>query len=191
MDKRLSCEQAARIAEAMIDGAVDREAERALREHLKSCPACAEAYAFDIALVRAVREIPEEAFVSVSGAVMERLAAKRRRATLILWGIVVAAITGVIITLNAFGIRVFEYIVRMISGFGSSSPVVIAGSKGLLILKSLLSVFSGTVLQTVMGESFATYRLQGVAVLAVLLTFIIALIYAMSVWLRQPKGVRS
>jgi hypothetical protein len=191
VEKRLTCDDAARIAEALIEGEVDRERERLLRTHMASCEACNEAYAFDLALVRGMRSIPEAAFVSVSGAVIEELAAKRRRVVLVRWGIVVAAVTGVIIGLNAFGIKVFEYIVRLISSFGSSSPVVVAGSKGLLILKSLANVFGGTVLESFMGESFAVYRVQGAAILAGLFAFIIVLIYAMSLWLRQPKGVRS
>ena len=191
MEKRLTCDEAARIAEALIDGEIDRDAERALRAHMASCPACSEAYSFDLALVKGMREIPEAAFVSVSGAVMEELAAKRRRVVLVRWGIVVAAITSIILALNAFGIRVFEYFVRLISSFGSSSPVMVAGSKGVLILKSLANALGGTVLGNFMGESFAVYRVQGAAVLAAGFAFIIALIYAMSVWLRQPKGVRS
>ncbi len=191
MEKRLTCDEAARIAEALIEGEVDRERERALRQHMASCAACNEAYAFDLALVKGMRDIPEAAFVSVSGAVMEKVAARRRRLTAVRWGIVLAAITGVIVTLDAFGIRVFEYAVRLISGFGSSSPVMVAGSKGMLILKSLSNVLGGTVLGSVMGESFAVYRVQGAAILAALFAFIIVLIYAMSVWLRQPKGVRS
>ena len=191
MDKRLTCDEAARIAEALIDGEVDSGRERALREHMASCPGCNEAYAFDLALVRGMRDIPEAAFVSVSGAVMEKMAAKRRRITAIRWGLVLAAVTGVIVILNAFGIRVFEYIVRLISSFGSSSPVAVAGSKAVLILKSLTNVLGGTVLGSVMGESFAAYRVQGAAILAALFVFILVLIYAMSVWLRQPKGVRS
>jgi hypothetical protein len=191
VEKRFICDEAARIAEALIDGEVDRERERALREHMASCAGCSEAYAFDLALVKGMRDIPEAAFVSVSGAVMEKMAARRRRVTVVRWGIVLAAITGVIVTLDAFGIRVFEYIVRLISGFGSSSPVMVAGSKGLLILKSLTNVLGGTVLGSVMGESFAVYRVQGAAILAALFAFILVLIYAMSVWLRQPKGVRS
>ncbi len=191
MDKRLTCDDAARIAEALIEGEVDRGRERALRAHMASCAACNEAYAFDLALVRGMRDIPEAAFVSVSGAVIAKMAARRRRQTVIRWGIVLAAITGGIVALDAFGIRVFEYIVRLISGFGSSSPVMVAGSKGLLILKSLANVLGGTVLGSFTGESFAVYRVQGAAILAALFAFIIVLIYAMSVWLRQPKGVRS
>jgi hypothetical protein len=191
VEKRLTCDEAARIAEALIDGEVDRDQERLLRAHMASCSECNEAYAFDLALVKGMRSIPEAAFVSVSGAVLEELAAKRRRVVMVRWGIVVAAITGVIFALNAFGIRVFEYIVRLISSFGSSSPVVVAGSKGLLILKSLANVFGGTVLESFMGESFAVYRVQGAAILAGLFAFIIVLIYAMSLWLRQPRGVRS
>jgi anti-sigma factor RsiW len=187
----LSCEDAARIARAVIDGESDRGLERALREHMGTCAACREAYAFDLALVKGIRDIPEAAFVSVSGAVMEKMAARKRRLTLVRWGIVVAAVTGLIIALNAFGIRVFEYIVRLISGFGSSSPVMVAGSKGMLIIRSLAEVLGGTVLETFMGESFAVYRAQGAAILVALFAFIIALIYAMSVWLRQSKGVRS
>ena len=191
MEKRLTCGEAGRIARALIDGEVDRDRERALREHMASCEACREEYAFDLALVKGMRDIPEAAFVSVSGAVMEELAARRRKVTLIRWGVVVAAITGVIIALNTFGIGVFEYIVRLITSFGSSSPVVVAGSKGLLILESLASVLGGTVFESFMGESFTFYRVQGAAIFAAGLAFIIALIYAMSVWLRQPKGVRS
>jgi anti-sigma factor RsiW len=187
----MTCEEAAGIARALIDGEFDRERERALRLHMESCAACREAYAFDLALVRGMRNIPEEAFVSVSGAVLDRLAAKRRRLTAVRWAMVVAAVTGIIIALNAFGIRVFEYVVRLISGFGSSSPVVVAGSKGVLILKSLASVLGGTVLQSFTGESFAPYRVEGAAVLAALFAFIIALIYAMSVWLRQPRRLKS
>jgi hypothetical protein len=191
VEKRLSCEEAARIAEALIDGEVDREREQALRAHMASCRACNEAYAFDLALVRGIRDIPEAAFVSVSGAVMEKMAARRRRVTAVRWAIVLAAVTGVIVALNAFGIRVFEYVVRLISSFGSSSPVMVAGSKGVLILKSLANVLGGTVLGSFMGESFAVYRIQGAAILAALFIFILVLIYAMSAWLRQPKGVRS
>jgi predicted anti-sigma-YlaC factor YlaD len=191
LEKRLTCSEAAKIARDLIDGEFSRERERALREHMASCAACSEAYAFDLALVRGIRQIPDAAFVSVSGAVLEELAARRRKLTLVRWGVVVAAITGAIIALNAFGIGVFEYIVRLISGFGSSSPVVVAGSKGMLILKSLAQVLGGTVLESFMGESFAVYRVQGAAILAAGFAFIIALIYAMSVWLRQPKGVRS
>lgn len=191
MEKQLTCSEAARIARALIDGEFDRERERALKRHMASCAACNEAYAFDLALVRGMREIPEAAFVSVSGAVIEELAAKRRRLTMVRWGLAVAVTTGVIITLNAFGIGVFEYIVRLISGFGSSSPVMVAGSKGMLILRSLAGVLGGTVLESFMGESFEVYRVQGAALLAAGFTLIIALIYAMSVWLRHPKGVRS
>ncbi|MGD9402628.1 MAG: anti-sigma factor [bacterium] len=191
MEKRLTCDEAARIAEALIDGEVNRERERALREHMAACAACNEAYAFDLALVRGMRDIPEAAFVSVSGAVIEEIAAKRRKVIMVRWGIAVAAVVGAAVVLNAFGIRVFEHIVRLISDFGSSSPVMVAGSKGLLILKSLTNVFGGTVLETFLGESFAAYRVQGAVILAGLFAFIIVLIYAMSLWLRQPKGVRS
>jgi predicted anti-sigma-YlaC factor YlaD len=191
VERRLTCDEAARIAEALIGGEVNRERERALRAHMASCSVCNEAYAFDLALVRGMRSIPEAAFVSVSGAVIEQMAARRRRTLVLRWGAVVAAVTGVIVALDAFGIGVFEYIVRLISGFGSSSPVVVAGSKGLLILKSLADVFGGTVLESFMGESFAVYRVQGAAILAGLFAFILVLIYAMSLWLRQPKGVRS
>ena len=108
MEKRLSCEEAARIAEALIDGEVDRERERLLRAHMASCGACNEAYAFDLALVRGMRDIPEAAFVSVSGAVMDRLAARRRRVTAVRWAIVLAAVTGAFVILNAFGSALFR-----------------------------------------------------------------------------------
>jgi len=191
VDKRMTCDEAARIAAALIDGEIDREGERALREHMAACRDCSEAYAFDLALVGGLRGIPEAAFVSVSGAVMAEMAARRRRLTVLRWGFVVAVVTGVIVMLDVLGLGLFERALRLARGFGSSSPVMVAGSKGLLVLKSLANVFGGTVMGSLTGESLAAYRVEGAAILVGLLAFIIVLIYAMSVWVRQPKGVRS
>jgi anti-sigma factor RsiW len=189
--KELTCIEAERLFESLLDGALGSQEEKALRAHTAACAACRAQYALDLALIQSVRTSPDEAFESVAGEVMGRVKVRGQRRWALRWGVAVAVVSLAVLLVGRFGRDVYEFGLSLVTGSFKTSPAYLALSKvgGLAVdfavgIKNL--VLSGT----------APAGLEAYAPEAAMLTlltgaFVIMMMYAMGRWLRKPMEVNS
>ena len=211
----LTCEEAKALAEVLLEdvgaGATCRsfgargegdapdgtsrrtfgEIEGEVRKHLSGCASCRARFGFDLALVEAMRDLPVEPLQSVTGEVMSRLAARERRLGALRWGVVVSAAAMAGIIVNAFGVKLFEYMYSVLTRGITSTGEFLAYNKVVGILRLVVGTLGRTILGGSLGADLSPYRAQVWAMVAGALVVVLFMMYLMGLWLRQPKGVRS
>lgn len=187
----LTCEEAARLFESLLDGEIKAADEEALRAHITGCPACRAMYALDLALIKSIHDAPDMVFESLSGEVTGRLRTRARRSWVLRWGFAVTAICVAGAISARFGSGIYEVLLSLFTGSFRTSPTYLALTKvaGLAVdfagmIRSL--VFSGTA-----PGGLGSYAPQ-VAVLTLLAGALsIFMMYAMGRWLGKPMEVKS
>ena len=187
----LSCEEVRVLAQSFLDGAFDPLDEEVLRKHLAGCPTCRAEYALDLALIKAVRTSPEEAFESVSGEVLGRVRVTERKSWLVRWGFAVGGIAGIGVLLNAFGLRVFQYVLEVMSGGLGARPELAAGSRLVSELRLLADGLRVKLFDCSVGGALCPYRALILSVVIGSAALAILMMYLMGLWLRKPREVRS
>ena len=186
-----SCKEVRRLAERFLEGAFDGVDEEALRKHLAGCPACRAEYALDFALVKALKASPEEAFESVSSEVLGRVRVRERKSWVLGWGFAVAGIAGVGVLMNSFGLRVFHYVLDIVSGGLAARPELAAGSRVVSELRLLADGLRVKLFDCSVGGTLCPYRALILSVVIGSAALAIFMMYLMGLWLRKPREVRS
>lgn len=82
----MTCRDARRHLEALVDGALEVDTERALRGHLRGCADCAAQHRAATTLPARLRALPAPAAPDLTRAVMSRVSARAARPEL-MWGL--------------------------------------------------------------------------------------------------------
>ena len=184
---------AVRLEGEHSEGAAEARTEilEALKRHLATCKACRRTYALDLALVAAISDAPEVPHTSVAQDAVRIARARLKRRSLVRWGAVVGAVCVVLAVTNSLGFRVFDLVLRLISG-GTASPEIAAGGKVLSLVVGLAQGAKNLLLGglgSMLGPGGAAYRLEILLAVSGIGLMVILMMYAMELWLRRPRGV--
>lgn len=192
-ENKAACERVEEVITRILDGErLDASGRQEALEHLEACGACRRRYALDLALVSAISDAPEIPHTSVAADAVRIARARLKRISILRWGAVVGAVCGVLAVTNAFGYKVFDFVLDLLLG-GRASTEVAAGSKVLSLIVGLAGTARGLLvggLRSLLGGRAAAYRLDIMLAIIGIGLMVILMMYAMELWLRRPRGVR-
>jgi hypothetical protein len=187
----LTCEEAARLFDRLVEGDVGLAEEKVLRVHLAACGGCRSKFALDLALMDSIRTAPEGAFESVAVAVVGDLRSRARRRWALGWGTVVATICALWFATGHFGLGIRDAALSLITGSFKTSPAYIALSKVAGLLVDCANALRGMALGGTLPRDLGAYAPQAALVAIAAGVLVILLMYAMGRWLGKPMEVNS
>ena len=190
-EKGLTCRDVERLFESLLDGALGRREEEALKAHLAACPACRVRFALDLALIQSIRTAPDEAFESVAVEVVGRIKVRARKWWALRWGIAVAVISMAAVLVGRFGSGVYEFGLSLVTGGFKTSPTYLALSKVTGLAVDFAVGIKNMILSGTVPAGLEAYAPE-VGILALLAgALVIMTMYAMGRWLGKPMEVNS
>jgi anti-sigma factor RsiW len=187
----LTCEETAKLFEALVDGDLKGRDEEALRTHVAGCEACRAKYALDLALIASIRTAPTEAFESVAGDVMGRVKVRGRRSWALRWGAVVTAICMVGFVTGRFGSGIYDVALSLLTGSFKTSATYLALSKVAGLAVDFAVGIRSMLLSGAAPGGLDSYVPQAAALTLMAGALVIFMMYAMGRWLGKPMEVNS
>ena len=146
---------------------------------------------FERALASAMHDTPDEEFPSVAGEVMRRLDARDRRLVTLRWTVAAATAALAGLAVNAFGAKAVGLGYRLVTRDFSATGELVAYTKLAAAARTLGEVFTRVVFGGALGGGLGGYRTEVWSLAAGALLVVMVLMYLMSLWLKQPKGVKQ
>jgi anti-sigma factor RsiW len=187
----LTCEDAARLFDRLVEGGLGLDEEEVLKAHLAGCPACRAEYALDLALMESIRSAPEAAFESVAGAVTAQVRVRERRVWALRWGVAVAAVCAIAIATWQLGARISEPLLALLTGSFKSSPTYLALSKIGGLIMDCAGALKNMMVSGTMPGGLGSYAPQAAALVLIAAALALIMMYGMEKWLRKPVEVNS